>query len=58
MYNWYALLFHLPSIFITASLTQHLAAVVAAPLLKVCPDYADESTPADVRALRTLATNL
>ena len=38
IYNWYALILHLPSILIVTSEIPCFAAVVAAPLLKLWPE--------------------
>ena len=37
IYSWYALLFHLPNIFMVASLISHFAPVVATPIRKQWP---------------------
>ena len=53
----YASLRHLPSIWISYSVKPASAAVVAAPLLKECPEKREASKPARVSKLRRLATN-
>jgi len=59
MYSWYALLFHLPCIFIVVSSTPCLTAVVAASILKLCPEYGGvQLIPAQVSTSLTFVTKL
>ena len=45
IYTWYAALDHLPNILIVASPSPRAAAVVAAPLRKLCPVYPSAEMP-------------
>ena len=53
MYLWKAEDRHLPRVLINESLKPASAAVVATPILKLCPLYCDKDAPVTERALRT-----
>ena len=56
MYRWYALLLHLPRSLMVESSTPCSAAVVAAPIRKLCPEIPALLAPASSRALLTSST--
>lgn len=58
MYVKYAELFHLPRVCMRASSTPLDAAVVAAPMRKLCPAYKELSMPAKLSRYRSLEVNL
>lgn len=50
MYLWYVALFHRPSCFMVESGSPTFAAVVAAPIRKLCPENPEGSMLAEVKA--------
>ena len=56
MYSWYAKLSHRSSVLINDSCKPCSAAVVAAPTLKLCPAYTEESMPPSVSVVRSADT--
>ena len=58
IYSVYAKLSHQPMVLINESWTPLLAAVVAAPILKLWPAYLEASTPDVATASLTALTNL